>query len=108
LDSRQALKSLEVCSKLSMLILVGKEKGGKVAEDAKRLYAMLKKYHPDPPPNQAVQMKDLFYGEMPTKLQGAKMLGVKTLNVERFITQFIELRLVKQTAPEFNWRERKK
>ncbi len=117
LSYQQALNSLDVRSKLSILILVGKEKGSKVSgesrrtyspDDAERLYKLLKRYHPDPPDDEKVEKKDLFFGEMPTKLQGSKMLGVKTLNVERFIAQFIELRLARQTSPEFNWHERKK
>lgn len=99
----------EMVKSLSILLLVGKEKGsGRMADEVGRLYKTLKKHHPDPPEEEKAEKTTLFYGEMPTKLQGAKMLGVKALKVETLIANFVELRLGKQTSPEFNWRERKK
>lgn len=99
----------EMTRSLSILLLVGKEKGSsRLADEVKRFYNTLKKYHPDPSEEEKAEKTTLFHGEMPTKLQGSKMLGVKTLKVETYIAHFIELRLAKQTSPEFNWRERKK
>lgn len=108
LSYRQALNNPAVRSRLSVLILVGKEKGGKALDNASRMHKMLKPFHPEPPEKEKLEKLDLFFVDLATRLQGSKMLGVKTLNAERYILQFIELRLVKQTSPEYNWRERKK
>ena len=46
---------------------------------------------------------------VPTSLQGAKMLGVKKLNLQRHIAGFISTRLVKCSKSKlFTWKERKR
>ena len=111
LTTKQALANLGVRSQLSVLIVVGKEVG-KYAEEAKRIHNIFKRYHPEPPKEQnltkeqKLNLQDLFYGPLETKLQGSKMLGVRGLNVDRAIAQFIDLRLVKQNRPELAWRDR--
>jgi len=106
LDTRLALNNPFVRRELSVLILVGKEKAREY-EEAKRLFAIFKRYHPDPPEEEKLQKQDLFSMALPTKLQGTKMLGVRGLNVEQLIGQFIELRLVKQNLPGYEWRKRR-
>lgn len=94
-----AMRHPEVSGRLSILILAGKQK--RQAEDqAKRLNAAFERFHRKP---EKPEDRDLFLGLMDTSLQGTKMLGVKGLNVERLIAEFIELRLVKQNFP---WRMR--
>jgi len=58
----------------------------------------LERSHGDPTAVEA-DKRDLFFGQLPTKLQGTKMLGVRGLNLEQAIAKFIELRLVKQQYP---------
>jgi len=98
LKLRDALAHPAVRSKLSVLIVVGAGSSRDVA-DAKRVYSVLKPFHPDPPPGEATEKQDLFFGRLSTKLQGTKMLGVRALNLERSIARFIELRLTNKTFP---------
>lgn len=105
LNSAQALNHDPVRRLLSMMILVGKEKA-KDLKDAEAIHNMVKRYHPEPPEEERVKRQDLFFFALNTKLQGSKLLGVKTLNVDRMIGLFIDLRLVRQDHPDLAWRER--
>lgn len=98
LKLRDALAHPAVRSRLSVLIVVGGGSSREVA-DAKRVNAVLKPFHPDPPPEEATEKQDLFFGRLDTKLQGTKMLGVRALNLERSIARFIELRLTTKSFP---------
>ncbi len=88
--------SLDFRREVAVMIAAGKEKSRAVA-DAKRLQTMLKPFHPD-------EDKDLAYGTLKTSLQGTKMLGVSSLNLNKYIAQFIKSRLEGRTL---NWAERK-
>lgn len=94
LPAHDALSHPAVRTELSLLIVVGRGEPDAVAQ-ARRLYKLVKRDQSDLPP----EKKDLFFGELETKLQGTKMLGVPGLNLEAFIAQFIERRLVKQDYP---------
>lgn len=87
-----------VRSQIPMLIVVGKDDPRSLS-DAKRIYNVLKRFHPD---EEGLE-KDLFLGEIPTKLQGTKMLGVRGLNLDRPIGAFIERSVAKKNYP---WRQR--
>ena len=87
--------------RLPMMILVGRE-DSKALADARRIHNLLKRFHPDPKEVEP-ERQTLFFFPLPTKLQGTKMLGVKTLNIERAIGSFIDVRLVKQSYP---WEQR--
>ncbi len=101
INAKAALDHPAVRSRLAMLIAVG-GRDSRAATDANRLHAMLQRYHPEPPPEQVREQKDLFFGEFDTELQGTKMLG-QQLKVEQWIASFIQLRLVNQNFP---WRDR--
>jgi pimeloyl-ACP methyl ester carboxylesterase len=88
-------------SRLPMMILVGRE-DSKALSDARRIHNLLKRFHPDPK-EVGPERQDLFFFPLPTKLQGTKMLGVKSLNIEKAIGSFIDVRLVKQSYP---WEQR--
>jgi len=90
-----------VRSQVSVMIVVGKESSS-AAADARRVYNLLDRFHADYDAEDA-DKRDLFFGQLPTKLQGTKMLGVSGLNLERAIARFIELRLVNQ---EYPWYQR--
>jgi len=94
-----AMSHPEVRSRLSVLILAGKQKR-QSEDEAKRIYSAFERYHPKPA---KPEDRDLFLGLMDTSLQGTKMLGVRGLNVEQLIKEFIDLRLQKQNYP---WRAR--
>jgi len=93
-----------VTSELSVYIVVGK-KNSRLVRDAKRLHKIFERFHPEPPKEERAEKQDLFISELPTSLQGTKMLGVQSLQLERRIAQFIHLRLVNQTIP---WKSREK
>jgi hypothetical protein len=95
---KEAVTNPTIRSDLSLLILVGETNKKSLAE-ADRIYNFFKPYHPDPPPNLAAQKQDLFFRRLNTELQGTKMLGVKSLGVELYITRFIELRLIDKNFP---------
>lgn len=94
LPVHEALGHPVLRSQLSMLILVGKGDQSAVS-DLRRLQRMVKRDED----GLAVDKKTLFFGELDTKLQGARLLDIKTLNLEALIAQFIELRLVRQPDP---------
>jgi len=106
LDTRTPLRNPAVRSQISVLILVGQGRD-KDLDDAERLYNMFKPYHPDPPKEKMAEEQDLFFLKLDTKLQGAKMLGARGLNLEKMIAQFIELRLVKQDREGYGHRKRR-
>jgi len=103
LSARAAMNHPAVQSRLSVLIGVG-ERDAKAVAEAKRLYSVFERYHLEPPPEEATEKKDLFFGNFDTDLQGTKMLG-RSLPVEAWIANFIQLRLVKQNFP---WSDRSK
>jgi hypothetical protein len=100
---KPAVAHVDVQSSISMMIVAGSTDAANF-RDAKRLHQGLEKFHPEPPPNQIAERKDLFFVTPETSLQGTKMLGVKSLSIEQKIVDFIELRLVKKAFP---WSERK-
>jgi alpha-beta hydrolase superfamily lysophospholipase len=99
LPAHAALANPVLRQQISMLILVGKEERS-LANDAKRIYKLVYRDQSELP----AEKRDLFFGELETKLQGTKMLGVRGLNIEAVIARFIELRLVQ---PDYPWVKRK-
>jgi hypothetical protein len=95
----KALEHPAVRSQLSMLIFVGKA-DAKALESARRIYNRLQRFHAVPK-DQAAQ-EDLFLREVPTSLQGTKMLG-QDLGIEKRIAGFIDLRLARRRFP---WNDR--
>lgn len=92
-----------VRSQVSMLLVVGKD-DPRSFSDAKRAYNLLERYRDGSGEENAE--KNLFFGQLPTKLQGSKILGVKDLKLDWAIGKFIEDRLVKQQGQAFLWRRR--
>ncbi|WP_460166270.1 alpha/beta hydrolase [Thermostilla marina] len=103
LNLQAALQHPAVSQKLSVFLVVGRS-DSKAAGDAKRIYNLLKRFHPDPPEGQEA-MRDLVYVELPTRLQGRELFGKQGLQLERWIMTFVENRLDKQPFP---WAERSK
>ena len=101
LSAKAAMSHPAIRSQLSALIVVG-ARNSRATADANRLYTMLERYHPEPPPEEAAAKKDLFFGKFDTELQGTKMLDQR-LNVEQWIANFIKMRLADQTLL---WRDR--
>ena len=102
------MKNRFVCSQISVMIIVGKEKSTALA-DAKRIYKMFQRYHPAPAKEDIADKKDLYYGALSTSLQGAKMLQAKELGLHKHIAKFIGVRLMKSSrSKSFTWKERKR
>ena len=86
---------------IATMIIVGSKDTANFNE-ARRLHQILERFHEDlskAPVNVRQEKQDLFFITPPTSLQGTKMLGEKTLGVERAVQEFIQLRLVKQNIP---------
>ena len=90
-----------VRSLVSILIAVGKNDSRSLA-DANRVNNLLERFrlNPDDIPR---DQRNLFFGQLPTSLQGTKMLGVEELKLEDAISQFISFRVGNK---EFPWRQR--
>ena len=101
IDFRQPVQ-LDFRRELSVMIAVGRGRSKSVSSAA-RLHRMLKHYHVDLSSDTPPAEKDLLYGTLDTSLQGTKMLGVKTLDLDRHILRFIENRAVKRA---FRWAQR--
>jgi pimeloyl-ACP methyl ester carboxylesterase len=93
-------------SQISVWIVVGKEDARTLA-DSRRLHNMIKRFHVDPETVDADQ-RDLLFVQLPTKLQGTKILGVKALRLEQAIGTFIKLRAVDQSYPWYSRSKKKK
>ena len=101
-------KNPYVCSEISVMIIVGKETSSAMS-DARRLFNMFKRFHPEPTPEDKADKKDLYLGALGTSLQGTKMLEGRGLNVRKYIAQFIDMRLSKSSkSKSFGWKERKR
>lgn len=106
---RRLLKNpdqLDFRREVAVLIVAGKGKSRSV-RDAKQVFTMFERARTDvrTEESETDKPKDLFHGNLNTKLQGMKMLGVKGLNLEHYIAQFIKRCLVDQPYP---WKSRKK
>lgn len=85
----------QIYNSISVLIIVGDGKSSAV-EEAKRIHSKFEKGRPVPAESKD---RDLFYLERKTKLQGTKLVDVKTVQVDKYIAQFIKLRLTDQSYP---------
>ncbi len=106
---RRLLKNpdqLDFQREVAVLIVAGKGKS-RAVRDAKQLFTKFERARKDArtEESETPKPKDLFYGNLNTTLQGTKMLGVKGLNLELYIAQFIKRCLVDRPYP---WTSRKK
>jgi pimeloyl-ACP methyl ester carboxylesterase len=102
-----ALANPTIKTGLAVLIIVGAEKG-KSHDDAQRINKLLAAVRPKPPTDPEEFRKnppDLFFDELKTTLQGAKILEDRKLSadVSGDIAQFIDLRLA---GKRFPWAKR--
>jgi pimeloyl-ACP methyl ester carboxylesterase len=106
LPIRKAATYPHVQRDIAVMIVVGKHDAKALAE-AKRLYGMFAKSHPEPVGDDKLDRQTLFLGELDTTLQGTKLLDPK-FNLPAVIADFIQRRLVKSdAAKDWTWRERK-
>lgn len=98
------LKHPGVREQISMLIIYGKQ-DRKSAKSAETVHKNLKRYHPEPPPEQRREKKDLFLVGLPTSLKGTRLLADPTFRMLPTIEQFLDSRLSQQ---EFEWVQRRR
>jgi len=85
-------------TQISVYIVVGKD-DSKALADARRAYNLLERFRANE------QEKSAFLGQLPTKLQGTKILGAGSLKLEEAIGTFIERRLADKS---YDWYPRGK
>jgi pimeloyl-ACP methyl ester carboxylesterase len=99
----EAIAHPAVRGTLSVMIIAGKGTS-KVAQDARRLFSALEKYHPAPPPDEVAEKQTLWLRLPSTTLQGTQLLNEKSMRVDQMIVKFIEVRLASARIP---WSERR-
>ncbi|MEX2142380.1 MAG: alpha/beta fold hydrolase [Pirellulales bacterium] len=85
---------------ISTLVIVGAQDSGNL-NDARRLHQTLAKHREDyssAPREEWQEKQSIFFQTPKTSLEGSKMLGERSLGVERAILDFIRMRLVNQEA----------
>jgi len=98
------IKQRDVRQEISMLILYGKQ-DRKAAKSAETVYKNLERYHPDPPPEEGPESKDLVMIARPTSLQGTRLLTDPNFGVLPNLEFFLDARLSQQ---EFEWIQRRR
>jgi hypothetical protein len=95
--------SEDIRKNIPVLILVGKE-DPKSLDEAERVAKIFKRAEP-----KKAEDTTYFFRTLDTKLQGTKLLEPKTLNTDRMISQFLDLRLVQaDDAKNWTWKTLKK
>jgi pimeloyl-ACP methyl ester carboxylesterase len=106
LHVRQALVAPRVQRDIAVLILVGDQEA-KAVNQAKRVYDVFERFHPEPVGTDRIDRKTLFFIRLDTSLQGTKLLD-PNLNVPEIITDFLQRRLIKsEESLDWVWKERK-
>jgi hypothetical protein len=86
---------------IATAIFVGSKNAANLRE-AQRLHGILERSHEDfskAAKQVQLEKQTLFFKPLATSLQGTKMLGERSLGVEKAVLEFIQLRLVKQNFP---------
>ena len=102
-----ATKQAGVQRNISMLILVGSQDSTNLRE-AQRLHQTLAKHRPDYsnlPREEWERKQNIFFATPKTSLEGTKMLGERSLGVEKAILNFIQWQLVDK---DVEWAMRKR
>src|SRR5262245_15198138 len=107
LSIRDALSVPAVLSKLSIMMVAGKEDPKGTAE-AERLFNSFQAHHPKPPTDKEKQEKeqDLFFIQPNTKVAGTKLLTPALPVPQEIATKIIKWRLSDKKG-EYLWTERK-
>jgi pimeloyl-ACP methyl ester carboxylesterase len=99
----EPMKYPAIQTQISILIAFGAE-DGKVTRDAKNIYKILERHHPEPPRDQREEKKDLFFIGLPTSLQGTKLLTTPQFNMLPRLEGFIIARIVQK---DYQWSKRR-
>ncbi|MCA9215158.1 MAG: alpha/beta fold hydrolase [Planctomycetales bacterium] len=103
---RDALADRSVREKVSALVTYGKQDDS-FAASGRRITKTLERSHAPIPSDEAKQSEnqDLFIYELPTSLQGTRLLSVRELKVRDTIRDFVALRVVQQ-RDRYPWKSR--
>jgi pimeloyl-ACP methyl ester carboxylesterase len=88
---------------ISTLIAYGSQ-DSKSARDAKNVYKILKRHHPEPPADELREKKDLFFEGLDTSLQATTLLTTPQFGMLRKTQIFLLNRIVKKNYP---WSKRR-
>ena len=108
LQTTQSLSHGAIQSVLSIMIVVGKE-DSKAFSDADRIHGKIdsirREEFPGLSPAETLEKKTLWFFPAPTKLQNAKLLNAKPLNLPGSIHKFIDLRVGGDSSRATAWVE---
>ena len=93
-----------VRQRISMMIIYGAQ-DRKATKSAETVHKNLVRYHPDPPPEEGPEAKDLVLVSRPTALQGTRLLTDPTFGVLPAVDFFLDARLSQQ---DFEWVSRRR
>lgn len=93
-----ALRQPDVRQRLALLIAFGEESRD-AARDAGNVIRNVEKFHPEPPPDQAKEKKDLFVYELPAALQGTELLSKASFALPPKIDEFLWRRVDTKSFP---------
>ena len=99
----EPMKHPAIRAQISTLIAYGAE-DGKATRDAKNIFKILERYHPEPPRDQLEEKKDLFFISLPTSLQGTKLLTAPQFRMLPRLEGFIDARIVRK---DYEWSKRR-
>ncbi len=106
LPTRKAAIDPHVQRDIAVMIVAGRQ-DAKAQSEAKRLYGIFARSHPEPVGDDKLDRQTLIWNDLDTKLQGTRLLDPK-FNLASVIADFIQRRLVKSDAAKnWTWRERK-
>ena len=101
LNVKRAMANRTMLSELSVMIVVGKG-DPRAVKRAKRFEAIFRRNQANATADK-IENRTLFHESLDTSLQGTKLLGEPSLEIEKWIADFIKLRLAKQN---FTWKDR--
>jgi pimeloyl-ACP methyl ester carboxylesterase len=106
ISTRDALENPDVRADVSAMVVFGAQHA-EMASVGRRLHKTLQRFHAPLPKDKVEQRKkqDLFLTELPTSLQGTKLLTSSELGLARLIEEFIQLRIV-ALRDDYPWRSR--
>lgn len=97
------LKHPAIRAQISTMIVCGVE-DKKATRDAKNIYKILERFHPEPPRDQREEKKDLFFVSLPTSLKGTELLTTPQFKMLSWLEGFIDARIVQK---DYEWSKRR-
>ena len=93
-----ALKFPPIRQQLSIYLAYG-ARDAKVADECENILEIFERYHPEPPRDRVLELKDLYFFAPETRLQGSELLNSREFALTPKIVHFIEARLGRVDFP---------